>query len=188
MIAKLLTVVLAATPIAAVAAQQPQPIRGHERIIDPRPQPRGPALLRNAVLSVHNRARAAFGSAPLQYDERLAADAMIYAKALARTGRFAHDPQLGRRPKQGENLWMGTRNAYRYERMIQLMVDERADYVPGIFPNVSRHGRWWEVGHYTQIIWPTTKRVGCAVTANRTDDFLVCRYTPTGNVVGTRLR
>ena len=187
MIRALLTVLLAATPIAA-SAQQPQPLRGHERITDPRPQPRGEALLRNAVLSVHNRARVAYGVRPLVYDNRLAADAMVYAQTLARTGRFAHDPQIGRRTRQGENLWMGTRGAYRYERMIQLMVDERADFVPGIFPNVSRTGRWWEVGHYTQIIWPTTTRVGCAVTANRTDDYLVCRYLPGGNVVGTRLR
>ena len=144
-------------------------------------------LLRNAILTVHNRARAEYGVRPLAYDERLAADAMVYARTLARTGRFAHDPQTGRRPRQGENLWMGTRGAYRYEKMIQLMVDERARFVPGIFPNVSR-GQWWEVGHYTQIIWPTTTRVGCAVTANRTDEFLVCRYTPAGNIVGTRLR
>ena len=171
-----------------MAAQQPRPLTTTERITDPRPKPRGEPLLRAAVLDVHNRARAAYGTRPLVYDTRLAADAMVYATTLARSGRFEHDPQTGRKPKQGENLFMGTRGAYRYERMMQLMVDERADYVPGIFPNVSRNGRWWEVGHYTQIIWPTTRRVGCAVAASRTDEYLVCRYTPGGNVVGTRLR
>ena len=162
-------------------------MRSSERITDPRPQPRGEALLRAAALSVHNRARADRGLAPLRYDDRLAADALVYARKLAATNRFEHDPQAGRKPRQGENLFMGTRGAYRYEKMMQLMVDERAQFVPGIFPNVSR-GQWWEVGHYTQIIWPTTKRFGCAVTANRTDEFLVCRYTPAGNIVGTRLR
>ena len=140
------------------------------------------------MLAVHNRARADYGVAALSWNKRLATDAAQYARHMALTGRFAHDPQTGRKPRQGENLWMGTRNAFRYEKMVGLMVDERAQYRPGIFPEVSRTGRWWEVAHYTQLIWPTTKQVGCAMASNRRDDFLVCRYSPAGNVVGAVLR
>ena len=111
-----------------------------------------------------------------------------HVEVLARSGRFEHDPQIGVQPRQGENLWMGTRGGYRYADMIQGMIDERANYVPGVFPNVSRTGRWWEVAHYTQLVWPATTRVGCAVASNRSDDYLVCRYLTAGNVVGTPLR
>ena len=126
-------------------------------------------------------------SAPLAWDEGLARDAAVYAQRLARTGRFEHDPQAAGRPRQGENLFMGTRGAYSYGDMIGLLVDERRYFRPGRFPDVSRTGDWSHVGHYTQIIWPTSQRVGCATASNRANDYLVCRYLPAGNVVGTML-
>jgi hypothetical protein len=53
---------------------------------------------------------------------------------------------------------------------------------------VSRTGNWSDVGHYTQIVWPASQRVGCATASNRANDYLVCRYLPAGNIVGTVLR
>ena len=141
------------------------------------------------MMAGHNRARAAYRVPPLAWDDHLAADAAVYARRLAATRRFEHDPQPGRRIKQGENLWMGTRSAYPYGTMIGHWVEEGANYRAGRFPDrSSRTGRWWEVGHYTQIIWPTTTHVGCATASSRKDDYLVCRYLPAGNVVGTVLR
>jgi len=155
---------------------------------DQRPAPRGNQLLRSTMISAHNEARRQYGVGPLVWDEGLARDASVYALYLARTGRFEHDPQAGRRPPEGENLFMGTRSAYTYGDMIGLLIDERRFYRPGRFPAVSRTGDWSQVAHYTQIIWPTSQRVGCATAANRTNDYLVCRYLPAGNVVGTVLR
>lgn len=151
-------------------------------------QPRGAALLRSAMLHGHNEARRQYGAAPLAWDDVLARDAAAYAARLARSGRFEHDRQAGKRPRQGENLFMGTRSAYSYGDMVRLWVDERRYYRPGQFPNVSASGRVGHVGHYTQIVWPASQRVGCAVAANRTNEYLVCRYFPAGNVVGTILR
>jgi hypothetical protein len=34
------------------------------------------------------------------------------------------------------------------------------------------------------MVWPTTTRIGCAIASNARNDFLVCRYSPTGNVMG----
>jgi len=172
--------------LPAMVAASPQ------RVIDPwidhRPQPRGPELLRSAMMSGHNEARRQYGVAPLAWDEGLARDAEAYAEALARTYRFEHDPQRGRNPRQGENLWMGTRSAYSYAEMIGQLVGERQYYRPGRFPDNSRTGDWSMVGHYTQIVWPSSQRVGCATASNKTRDYLVCRYSPAGNVVGTMLR
>lgn len=145
-------------------------------------------LLRHTMVAAHNQARRQFGSAPLIWDDTLARDAANYAFTLARINRFEHDPQHGRRPKQGENLWMGTRSAYSYAEMINLLIAERRDFRAGRFPAVSRTGRWSDVGHYTQIVWPTTERVGCATASNRASDYLVCRYWPAGNIVGIVLR
>jgi hypothetical protein len=34
------------------------------------------------------------------------------------------------------------------------------------------------------MVWPTTTKVGCAIASNARHDFLVCRYSPAGNVMG----
>ena len=182
--AAILTALALAIPAVAPAVPQTATIPWH----DPSPQPRGAALLRSAMMDGHNRARRQYGVAPLAWDETLARAAAVYAARLARTSRFEHDRQTGRYPRQGENLFMGTRGAYSYAEMIGLLVDERRYFRPGSFPNVSRTGSVWQVGHYTQIIWPTSQRVGCATASNRAKDYLVCRYSPAGNVVGTILR
>ena len=171
-------------PAAAVATPQSATIPW----TDARPAARGPQLLRATMISAHNRARREYGAGPLVWDESLARHAAAYALRLARSGRFEHDPQVRQRPKQGENLWVGTRTAYSYAEMIGLLIDERRYFRPGRFPMVSRTGDWSHVGHYTQIVWPTTQRVGCATAANRANDYLVCRYLPAGNIVGVMMR
>lgn len=170
----------------SLAAARPQTITELWR--DPRPAQRGADLMRVAVIKAHNDARYAYRVPPIRWNETLAADALVYARILARTGTFRHDPQTGRRPKQGENLWMGTRGAYSYDAMLGHLVDERRNFRPGRFPDISRTGTWSDVGHYTQIVWPTTTHVGCAMASNRSDDFLVCRYWPAGNIVGVTMR
>lgn len=154
-----------------------------ERWTDTSPVPRGDAALRDTMLTVHNAARRAVGVAPLVWDASLAADAAGYAQTPARTRRFAHATHDSAKP-EGENLWMGTRGAYSYGDMIGAWVDERRYYRPGKVPGNSSTGKVGDVGHYTQIIWRRTERVGCALVSNSSDDYLVCRYTPAGNVVG----
>jgi hypothetical protein len=184
MISLLLTALALQVPVAV----SPPPQSAVVPWTDPRPAARGQALFRSAMMRGHNDARRRYGVRPLAWDEGLARDARAYAQRLASTGRFQHDPQVGRSPRQGENLWAGTRTAYRYDEMIGLLVDERRYFRPGRFPAVSRTGDWSHVAHYTQIIWPATERVGCATASNRASDYLVCRYLPAGNVVGVALR
>jgi hypothetical protein len=117
------------------------------------------------------------------WDDNLGNSAAVYAAQMAITGRFEHsDPRL--RPGVGENLWMGTHGAFTPEAMIRGWASERRVFVPGIFPNVARTGNWSHVGHYTQMIWPTTQRIGCALASNGRTDYLVCRYSSPGNIKG----
>lgn len=158
-----------------------------ERIVEPRtsaaPAPRGEALLREAMVAGHNAARVEPGLPPLRWSDALAADARAYARELARSGRFEHSPQPRGSPPQGENLWTGTRGAYAYREMIGHWVAERRFYRPRPVPESSNSGRFEDVGHYTQIVWRETQEVGCAEASSRTDDYLVCRYLPAGNIV-----
>lgn len=184
MISAFLTALTATMPVVV----SPAPQSAVMPWLDRRPKARGERLLRDNMMSAHNQARRQYGVAPLAWDAMLARDAAVYAAQLARSGRFQHDPQTGRRVRQGENLWMGTRGAYHYAEMIGLLIAEGRYFRPGIFPNVSTTGNWSHVAHYTQIIWPESQRVGCATAANRINEYLVCRYSPAGNIAGFPLR
>ena len=134
-------------------------------------------------VQLHNHVRLSAGVRPLFWDAALAGAADRYAAELARTGRWGHSP-LAARPGQGENLWMGTRGAFSVEQMVGAWASEGRWFRRGRFPQVSTTGSWAEVGHYSQMIWPGTIRVGCAVRSSARNDYLVCRYSPAGNVVG----
>lgn len=138
------------------------------------------------VLATHNRERASFGSAPLQWDRNLAMAAASYGPSLSAIGRLQHSSRANR-AGQAENLWMGTRGAYSLEAMVGTWSSERRYFRPGIFPHVSATGSWQDIGHFTQMIWKTTTHVGCALHRDRRHDFLICRYSPKGNVDGRRV-
>ncbi|VWX58550.1 CAP domain-containing protein [Sphingorhabdus sp. 109] len=150
----------------------------------PAPARRAAGPLQNVMMRAHNQTRARVGAPHLQWSDELAQDAAVYARSMARTNRFGHDSQTGRRERQGENLWMGTRNAYGHVDMVGSWVEEDRYFKPGRFPDNSTTGNWSDIGHYTQIIWPTTRRVGCAMASSAHWDYLVCRYSPAGNVMG----
>lgn len=135
------------------------------------------------VLAAHNAVRAQAGVSPLAWDPALGNSAAAYAQRLAFTGAFAHSDRKAR-PGVGENLWMGTRGAFSIERMVSDWASERSMFRAGIFPAVTRTSNWADVGHYTQIIWPTTTRVGCALASTGRADYLVCHYSPAGNIDG----
>ena len=139
-----------------------------------------------AWLSAHNEARAEFGVFPLRWSDRLAQDAKAWAQKLAREGALRH-ASVEERGEDGENLWMGTAGFYSPEQMIAHFVEERQHIHTGRFPEVSRTGKWKDVGHFTQMIWPTTRQVGCASAQGVQFEVLVCRYWPSGNVIGRRI-
>ena len=169
--------------LAGCAAEPPRVV---ERRTSDAPAPRGPVLLRQAMLADQNAARAAAGAAPLRWSDSLAADALAYARILAETRRFQHAEQVEGPGREGENLWTGTRGAYSYDEMVGHWVAEKEDVIAAPVPYSSRTGRFGDVGHYTQIVWKATTAVGCAMASNASDDYLVCRYAPPGNIVGLR--
>lgn len=137
------------------------------------------------VLETQNRERAQLGLAPFRWDNRLASSAQGWADHLAQTGAFEHAPE-NRVSPEGENLWAGTKGYYPAEAMVGGWLAEKRDFRPGVFPGNSRTGRIEDVGHYTQIVWRDSDAVGCAMARSRSEDLLVCRYSPAGNWVGER--
>lgn len=152
----------------------------------PAPPPIRAANVPAQLLDAHNRERAIAGVRPLVWDPALAAAAEPYARQLAALGALRHSSRQ-QRPGQGENLWMGSRGAYSPFVMVASWASEKARFRPGTFPAVSRTGNWADVGHYSQMIWPTTARLGCAIASGPRFDVLVCRYAPAGNIDGRRV-
>ena len=148
---------------------------------------RGDVLLQRTVLSAHNAARHRFGVAPLAWNSELAGEARQHAQNMANNGIYGHDRTPGRRKKMGENLWRGQRGLFSYDVMVGVMVEEARHFRPGAFPDNSATGNWSDVAHYTQIVWPTTTDVGCALASSATTDYFVCRYSPTGTKDGVLL-
>ena len=136
------------------------------------------------LLDAHNRERTAKGLSGVVWSAKLAREAQGWADRLARSGRLEHAALTG---ETGENLWMGTAGRYSANEMIGGFINEKRDFRPGRFPDVSRTGRWEDVGHYSQMIWPDTRQVGCAVSRGPSTDVMVCRYFPSGNWIGERV-
>jgi cysteine-rich secretory family protein len=146
-------------------------------------QPLVASLFPARIIAAHNGERAMVGAPALVWDNDLGTAAAAYAQQMAFTGRFEHSDRKARHGI-GENLWMGTHGAYTVEAMVGAWASEKRLFVPGLFPNNSRSGNWIDVGHYTQMIWPATQRVGCAIASTPRTDYLVCRYATAGNIDG----
>ena len=138
------------------------------------------------LLAMHNLERDRMKVPRLNWSQELARDAQQWAEHLAGLGRMQHATQAQRK-STGENLWMGQAGYFTPRRMVETFLEERKHFRAGEFPNVSRTGRWQDVGHYTQIIWADSREVGCAVARGKVNDFLVCRYRPGGNWLGQKV-
>ncbi|APE28745.1 CAP domain-containing protein [Aurantiacibacter gangjinensis] len=138
------------------------------------------------LLEAHNDARDEVGVPRLAWSNRLAREAHDWAQHLAREGRMIHADR-DQRGGAGENLWMGSAGYYGADIMVGGFVAEQQHFRNGEFPQVSTTGTWRDVGHYTQVIWRDTQELGCAVARGQTNDFLVCRYFPAGNVYNQRV-
>jgi hypothetical protein len=134
------------------------------------------------ILDAHNSYRAQVGVPPLTWSDTLASQALEWAQYLSDNLKFEHSQD---RQGVGENLWIGSSGHFSFTQMIQSFGNEQQHFVGGTFPNVSNTGNWGDVGHYTQMVWKNTTEVGCAGIDGSDGMYrLVCRYSPSGNVIG----
>ncbi|XP_014222130.1 venom allergen 3-like [Trichogramma pretiosum] len=127
----------------------------------------------------------------LQWDNELATIAQRWANQCD----FNHDKCRNvERYSVGQNIaYVGTTgdvNTLKVESMVNNWYNEVKDYSKNSVSKFTSlkgpNGK--DVGHYTQLVWAKTNRVGCG--AMRYNDgrfnkfFLVCNYGPTGNYQG----
>jgi hypothetical protein len=136
-----------------------------------------------AVLQAHNTYRSDLQLPAVTWSVALAKDAAAWAQHLASIDKGQHDMSV--RGNEGENLWWGTADAFTFSQMVDFWGNEKKDFKYGTFPDCAT-SRGAMIGHYTQVVWKDTKSVGCALASNGKTDYLVCRYSPAGNVIGQK--
>lgn len=123
-----------------------------------------------AALAIHNQLRSDHHAPKLVWDDGLQAFAERHANACV----FQHSSPH----PYGENLAAGFLSV--------------TDAIRGWYSEEAQYSYWWpgfsmKTGHFTQLVWVATKKVGCAAVAcngrNGTPGtYLVCEYSPAGNI------
>ena len=129
------------------------------------------------IVDGHNQARRAVGVPDLQWSSQLAEVAQRWADTLrGESCKMRHTQQRG----VSENLhriWGGRDTP---TSAIAGWLAERQHF--DATTKTCAPGK--VCGHYTQMVWRSTRFVGCGMTACGDGELWVCNYEPVGNFVG----
>jgi pathogenesis-related protein 1 len=127
----------------------------------------------------HNKVRREVGVAPLKWSRSLAAFSQQWSDRLAKTScQMKH--RSGHR--YGENLFIGTHGRFRALDAAKAWESEKPLYDGGVLTRSN----WKPAGHYTQMVWRSTRRLGCGESMCKGMLIVVCNYDPPGNYIGQR--
>ncbi|CAL9052069.1 unnamed protein product [Musa banksii] len=131
----------------------------------------------NEFLSSHNQVRATIGESPFVWDEAVAE----YARRWSDLRRSDCAMEHSQGP-YGENLFWGSGQDWKAADAVESWAAERDNYNSS--DNSCAPGKM--CGHFTQIVWNSTARVGCARVECDAGAgvIIVCDYDPPGNWVG----
>ena len=145
------------------------------------------------MVAEHNRWRRASGVPPLSYSDDLADSAQEWADHLAENNgcRMMHSHSGG---QYGENIYWASPELWSDGRREMQEIGPRT-----VVGKWGKEGRDYDYrrnrcargklcGHYTQVVWKTTREVGCAMSVceESLGQIWVCRYQPAGNWMGER--
>jgi len=131
---------------------------------------------KQAVLDKTNQYRAEHNAPALTWDDSLANEGQTWANKCD----FKHST-MG----NGENLYAGT-GSFNGASAVTSWYDEINSY------NFNNPGFSGSTGHFTQLVWKSTTKVGCGLklcsyldsAGFNNAEFLVCEYSPPGNYQG----
>ncbi|KAK8626755.1 hypothetical protein V6N13_134387 [Hibiscus sabdariffa] len=133
-------------------------------------------------LFTHNLVRATKWEPLLFWDFRLEKYARWWAMQRQADCKLQHSFPEGDF-KLGENIYWGSGSTWRPSDAVRAWSEEEKYY--DYATNSCREGQM--CGHYTQIVWKNTRRIGCArVVCDSGDVFMTCNYDPPGNYIGER--
>ncbi|KAG0249822.1 hypothetical protein DFQ27_009768, partial [Actinomortierella ambigua] len=120
------------------------------------------------ILDAHNQYRAIHKAPPLVWDPKAATHGNNWIQAC----QFKHSQNR----QFGENLAYGYKD---FPTAIKAWYDEERLY------NYNNPSFSMATGHFTQVVWKSTKAVGCAVKyCDGYRSMYICNYSPPGNMMG----
>ncbi|KAI1943429.1 hypothetical protein LOZ66_000011 [Ophidiomyces ophidiicola] len=143
------------------------------------------------ALYQHNIHRRNHSAEALTWNDRLEST----ARQLAQTCVYEHDTKIGG-GGYGQNI--GYQSGF--DSLAQMITDSmyngEAPLFEGLYGQANPGGNFFKWGHFTQIVWKSTKHVACYThrcptlrvgrsgsTVNNAN-FMVCNYGPPGNYAG----
>ncbi len=136
------------------------------------------------ALRFHNKVRKDVGAPPLQWSVEAAAFAQAWAEKLAANGcKIQHRPYSGTwAQKYGENIYFFSGNATPLMAS-NAWYNEIKEFTYGKLERNS----WAKSGHYTQMVWRTTTKVGIGIASCPSGaSIIVANYDPAGNFMGDK--
>lgn len=131
-------------------------------------------------LDGHNKARAAVGVSPLTFDYPLASQAASFA--FTRAPVIGACSPLGSEGVSGLNVAIGNSTMTGVEA-VEMWVNQKSDYDY----NSNTCAPTKSCSRYTQVVWRNSTKFGCArVRCIGGERFVLCLYSPPGNVNGER--
>eukprot|EP00057_Strongylocentrotus_purpuratus_P003498 XP_003726783.1 PREDICTED: hyphally-regulated protein [Strongylocentrotus purpuratus] len=148
--------------------------------------------LKELFLNAHNDFRSrvhspnAANMVQMKWDDTLAEMAQGWSDQCVFT--HGNPPNISPYSWVGQNIWAGSGTGWDHYGMIEDWYNEVSDY------NYQSNSCSGICGHYTQIVWAESTRVGCAITTCTTIQnlgwspatILVCNYGEGGNYVGKK--
>jgi pathogenesis-related protein 1 len=129
--------------------------------------------LAQEMLEIHNAFRTDVNLPPLQWSSRLAEYSQAWANTLIANNLSMHNPNS----PYGENIFISGPGSTPSE-VVEKWASELTDY------SYQTNSCKSVCGHYTQLVWRDTLKVGCAVARNEHREIWVCSYDPPGNYRG----
>jgi hypothetical protein len=125
----------------------------------------------------HNEIRSEYGLEPLVWDDALAQAAAEWIEVLSSERGCVPEHDLD--SPLGENIAWNSGFESHACRVTEGWAQEVEDW------DFDAQACTGSCGHWTQIVWATTERMGCAVTPCADDpeaELWMCTYDPPGNV------
>ncbi len=131
------------------------------------------------IIDKHNHYRTNAGIPLLEWSDELAEYAYKWGKQLVKTNsNLKHRPSSGKWKRiYGENLFKGTTSYHKASDAVTSWASEKIYFTKT---------NWEKAGHYSQIVWRNTTKVGCAKVEHKGSIIVICNYNPPGNYTGQK--
>ena len=147
------------------------------------------------MLEEHNALRASVGASELRWSDALARQAATWAGKLKKSGcamQHSHAARIGEnlywasaKTASNRNKTWSAPQSIKEKTVVAAWATEEPWYSRASNSCNAPPGK--SCGHYTQMVWGTTREIGCAkAVCDDNSQIWVCNYAPAGNVVGQR--